>query len=473
MRGGVDEEVSEAFGGCIMNIEKEIQRIAEYQNALLCLHERKSEQAIKDAVDAAVAAYENETYNFAGYSRLILHQDGKQRRVIMYSPFSSEALLCIYLKRVLDRKFHVSYPNRNAFVRSLFDAMCALGDMSDYTIFKFDFKDFFNSISSVFVYKKYIQGAGLERYQIKVLESFVFSTKYAYAGLNTSNIICEIIAKQFDELLLQKITQYGIIFYKRYIDDGILIFNRYISKSDCLDIINKVIFDVFYELSYASDPQCKTSLNTNKTKYIARRDLSVDSPAQEFDFLGYEFVLKVSLHNDKEKTDFQYGMTQEKIDKYTKRINAFVKDYAMSPQKDMELLRHQIKAFTHRTVYRINKYKSVIWKSKGLISNYCELRYRMDALTPKTERFLKRAVFKAFSENGVAVPYFLRGKYDESIYSLYNNMKNYRSLLFVELIGINKATLEKMCEQIGIDVAAKKEYDGLVRDYLIKVKVGH
>ena len=98
----------------------------------------------------------------------------------------------------------------------------------------------------------------------------------------------------------------------------------------------------------------------------------------------------------------------------------------------------------------------------------------MDELTSETEKFLKTAVFKAFTTNKVKkIPYFLKGKNsNESIYSLYNNMKNYRSLLFVELIGIDRVTLEKMCKQVSIDVTAKKEYDGLVRDYLIKVKVG-
>ena len=62
---------------------------------------------------------------------------------------------------------------------------------------------------------------------------------------------------------------------------------------------------------------------------------------------------------------------------------------------------------------------------------------------------------------------------DASIYSLYNNMQNYRTLLLVELIGINHGTLKEMCRQIGIDVSGNKGYDGLVRDYLIKVKVGH
>lgn len=106
-----------------MNIEKEIQKIAEYQNAILPRHERKSEQAISDIVANTIASYENKTYNFAGYSKLQIHQTGKQRKVIMYPPFSSEALLCIFLKRVLDRKFHISYPNRNTFIRSLFDTI--------------------------------------------------------------------------------------------------------------------------------------------------------------------------------------------------------------------------------------------------------------------------------------------------------------------------------------------------------------
>ena len=41
------------------------------------------------------------------------------------------------------------------------------------------------------------------------------------------------------------------------------------------------------------------------------------------------------------------------------------------------------------------------------------------------------------------------------------------------MIGIDCCALKKMCSQIGIDVTSGKGYDGLVRDYLIKVKVGH
>lgn len=454
-------------------MKTELKKIAEYQNALLPVHERKTEQAIKDIVDNAEKTYKDKTYNFNNLATLKLRQDGKRRKVKMYPPFSAEELLCIYLKRVLDRKYHISYPNRNTFIRSLFDTIYGLKDMSDYVICKFDFSDFFNSVSSVYVYQKYIKDAGLERFQSELLREFVESTEYAYAGLNTSNILCEIAAKSFDSLIMQKFKDAGLILYKRYVDDGIIIFNRYISKDDCVAIVQDAINEAFYDSASANIAPCKIALNSGKTAYIARRNMVIGGDASEFDFLGYEFVLKAKAGGRTEKTEFQYGITDKKIAKYTKRINSIIREYNEAPQKNMELLRHRVKAFTHRTVYRINRYKSVIWKSKGFLSNYCELRFHMDELTPKTEKFLKDVVKDAFVSNGIALPYFMKNNDDESIYSLYNNMKEYRTLLLVEMIGIDCRALKKMCTQVGIDVTTGKGYDGLVRDYLIKVKVGH
>lgn len=262
--------------------------------------------------------------------------------------------------------------------------------------------------------------------------------------------------------------------YKRYIDDGIMILNRYVEQNDCLEIVNDVIKEVFLSPQDSKLSPCKTALNLSKVRYIAGRCLAVGGPSEAFDFLGYEFELKKILtRQQKQKTEFRYGITQAKIDKYTQKIEDIVKEYVLSPQKDIELLRHRIKAFTHRSVYQISRYKSIVWKNKGFIANYCELRFRMNSLTKATEDFLKNAVINAFTNQGVPIPYFLKGNRDESIYSLYNNMQNYRTLLFVELIGINHGTLKEMCRQIGIDVSGNKGYDGLVRDYLIKVKVGH
>ena len=456
-----------------MEIKKELQHIAEYQNSILPHHQRKTEEAIKIIVNNAIEAYDKQTFDFKSFVRLNLYKNGKQRKVIMYKPFSPEELLCIFLKRVLDRKFHISYPNRNEFVRTLFNITSAIKDMSDYTIFKFDFSDFFNTVSSEYVYHKYIKQAALERYQDKLMSNFVQATKYAFAGLNTSNILCEIIAQDFDRLMIQQFSKHGIILYKRYIDDGIIILNRYVDRNDCLKLINDVIDEVFNSLLNIKLLPCKTTLNLSKVKYIAGRHLILNGPSKSFDFLGYEFELTKTKSSKREITSFKYGITQDKIDKYSKKIENIVKEYITSSDKDMELLRHRVKAFTHRSVYQINCYKNIIWKNKGFLANYCELRFRMDSLTAKTENFLINVVKNAFTNQNIPIPYFLKGNPTESIYNLYNNMKNYRTLIFVELIGINFDTLKKMCKQIGIDTGNGKGYDGLVRDYLIKVKIGH
>lgn len=455
-----------------MEIKNEIKKIVEYQNALLLKPDRKNEAAINALIDKVSNDYDIGNFNFSNFSDISINQMGKIRRTKMYQPFSPEETLCIYLKRLLDRKFHIKYPNRNEYMHSLFDIVNALHNMNDFAIFRFDFEDFFNSVSSEYVFEKYIINSSMERYQFELLEKFVKSTKYAYAGLNTSNIICEIIAKHFDQLLKLKFKDSGLIFYRRYIDDGIIIFNKRVSETFCLDSINEAIRDIFLDTNIKNVHICKTKLNNTKTKYISVYDLVIRNTSDNFDFLGYNFELTPTRKsNGQISTSFKYGITQKKIDKYTKRINDIVIDY--KSHNNIELLRHQIKAFSHRTVYQIAKYKTLIWKNKGFISNYQELRYRTNMLTDETKDFLENVIIDAFVSQGVPIPYFLTNEKSESIFNLYNNMVNYKTLLFVEPIGISFETLAKMCIQIGITVDATKNYDGLVRDYLIKVKVGH
>lgn len=456
-------------GNFNMGIYKEFQKIIEYQNSIKLKRDRKSEEELVNILETIKKSYENKNYDFSKYSNITLNQDGKKRKVKLYKEFSCEEVLCIYLKRLLDRQFHVKYPNRNKFIHSLFDTLNAVKDMNDYTIIKFDFEDFFNSVSSLYIYKKFIEDASLERYQKDLICDFVNKTRYTYAGFNTSNILCEIVANYFDERLKLYFNNYGLIFYRRYIDDGILIFNRYISYSECIQIINNTIKSVFYDSMIDCIIECKTKLNETKTRYISKRELEKIQTSKEFDFLGYLFRLNFSNR----KTNFEYGITQKKIDKYSHKIHEILKEYNRDSNRDIELLRHQIRAFTSRTVYRITKYKTDIWKTKGFISNYCELRYYMDKLIPDTDKFLRNAVKESFHRNNIPIPYFLKGNDDESVYSIYNNLMCSRTLLFVELIGIKMSTIQKMCRQVRVISHVDKSYDGLVRDYLIKVKVGH
>ena len=148
-----------------MEINKELKHIAEYQNSILPRHQKRTEEAIEIIANDAIESLKNGTFDFKSFLHLDLNQNGKHRQVIMYKPFSPEELLCIFLKRVLDRKFHISYPNRNEYIRTLFDTAAAIKDMSDYTIFKFDFSDFFNTVSSEYVYHKYSLYNNMQNYR--------------------------------------------------------------------------------------------------------------------------------------------------------------------------------------------------------------------------------------------------------------------------------------------------------------------
>ena len=136
-----------------MEINKELKHIAEYQNSILPRHQKRTEEAIEIIANDAIESLKNGTFDFKSFLHLDLNQNGKHRQVIMYKPFSPEELLCIFLKRVLDRKFHISYPNRNEYIRTLFDTAAAIKDMSDYTIF----------ISFKFIFLCVDRGAGLAR----------------------------------------------------------------------------------------------------------------------------------------------------------------------------------------------------------------------------------------------------------------------------------------------------------------------
>ena len=125
------------------------------------------------------------------------------------------------------------------------------------------------------------------------------------------------------------------------------------------------------------------------------------------------------------------------------------------------------------------KYQTNIWKSKGFISNYGELRYLLGTglLHADTDAFLKNIVKDAFVQAGIK-PYFVFGvEREDSGYNLYHNMKVNKTILLVDGIGYDYKSLVELCSQIGIsDIDAggkRRTYSSLVREYLIRVKVGY
>ena len=277
--------------------------------------------------------------DFRKFERFVLSQGNKKRIVVKYPDLdSAENVLCQCIKQILDKAFHVKYPNRNKIARELFDVMAAIVKMSDFTIVRFDFKNFFNSISTNYVYEKIIKNKISDRLEQELIEKFSLETEYAYAGLSTSNVIAEIIALQFDEFLQKQLWNKGLIFYERYIDDGIIILNQHYEEKGIVSVLDTAVKEIFRNQSIGLDKKCKTcktSLNRKKFSYIARREIGEHE--KMFDFLGYNFTFHSESNgkmNGSLDISVQYGITLEKREKYKKRVKKLIREYKNSD--DME-----------------------------------------------------------------------------------------------------------------------------------------
>ncbi len=460
-----------------MSIESEIARAVQ-RVAAFDTEDRKTDSELEEIISNIKSNYAENNIDFSKITTLMIRQVNKKRIVKQYvDQYSAENILCQCCKQILDRTFKIKYPNRNRIIKDLFNILPAAIQMSDFTIVKADFQDYFNSISSTYVFEKYLKQEIMDRRDRDLLYAFVDATQYAYAGLSTSNAIAEIIAERFDIALRKEFISAGLIYFERYIDDCIIILNKHIAEDEIKNKFQQILEEVFLDSTISCKNRCKTKFNTNKFKYISRRNLS--NTTESFDFLGYKFWLA----NDNRKISIKYGITSDKRTKYNDRIDRLISLYTDPKSKDyhnLELLRHRILAFTSREVYLTKRFNTSVWKVKGFIANYSELRYFLDTdlIESDTEEFLKNMVEDAFLRATLPFPYFLKsGPQFSTRYNLFGNMKSNNTILLVDRIGYDYKSLVKLCKSIGITTTdangTHRGYGTLVRDYLIKVKVGY
>lgn len=385
------------------------------------------------------------------------------RLVTYYKQYTPEHVIVLHCKNLLSKKLQVSFSNRNQIIDEIFDKLQAISTLNDFTLIKFDFKSFFYTISSQYVFDKYLENADLDRPDKKFLGEFCGKNKYCVAGIPLINYLVEIVSRDLDEKLKAEFSSKGIVLYSRYVDDGMLMLNQFIDYKEARKIINTCIEKVFFDKTYTSSSMNKVRLNNTKYKVINRRFLTRD---QSFNFLGYDFKIKADFKG------MEIGVTDTKIEKYQRRVNKLVKThYDPADPAKVELTRHIIKAHGSRVIYcsRTKKSKDM-WISKGFVSNYNRLQDYNKFLDTKTRRFLNKIYYNAFLEAGHTPPPFLR----QTRYSLSDNIKVNRAMIFDELIGISKKQLLKELTKIGNTKRTEKDdYHSIAREYLIAVRVGY
>lgn len=419
-----------------------------------------SEEEIDAKTSSVLADIESENYNFNNYIREVFTQQGKKRVIFRYPEQSTEMVLCQYLKREIDKAFKVRYASRNRIMNIIFNLLPATKDMNDFVIIRADFKSFFDSVLTQHVFDSYIKSSALGRRDKEIMEEYVNSFQYCYAGLALSNVMTEIVCRDFDERIKARLSKYGIFIYERYVDDMLVVTNKYISKDIFIQLVNQTIKEVF-----GMSP-VRINMSASKFSYLPRRGLT--NAAQEFNFLGYEFQVK----NANNTIVYAYGIAEKKRKRYAGIFERAFIEY--SKTGDLELLRQRIKLFSSRVVIaKTISSSNYDWLTKGVIANYNELQYHVDQLIPATKTFLRNQFMQLTTQYVGGLPYFMKQSMsDESIYNLYSNMKRNRSIVFEQNIGVSEATLLKWIHQIRPTYNKNdKDYYRIVMDYIEMLKV--
>lgn len=461
-----------------MDIEKEIRIAFEklnYRSPLLNSKKNDIEIIIKKYVEQ----FYNNDYDFSKTEPLVITKNNKKRYLKHFTELddgsiSIESILCQCVKQILDKRFKPKFPNRNKIMENLFGLLKAVKQMSDFIIVKFDFKDFYNSISSDYVFNKILDKNITDRFENALVNEYVNKITFTFAGLSPSSTISEIISKEFDSKIIMELSDFGLIFYERYIDDCFLILNNHIDKNELQEILNNVLLNVYHDKNVRTKKKCKTKFQEKKFIYISKRDIK--DKLISINFLGYEFYFS----KEKNMIKLQYGITEEKRKKNENRILEFIHDFMNKSSNDynnQELLLQRLLAFCSRTVYQIKLSNGIIWREKGFISNYRELRFLIEKgeIECQTKKFIQNTPIKYLIKANINIPKIMLNQLKKN--NLCNNLNRYRTLLLVNNLGYDYQSLSNICKKVGIEAndsnGKKKKYSTLVREYLIKLKVGY
>ncbi len=439
-----------------------MEHAIKYYTKINCFKNKiKDNELIKSIVDKNLDDIRNNHISFSQLVSITKYKKNKKLRVIakISDKNKVEFVLLQYLKSLLLKKCNINFSTRQCTMTLLLDKLKIIKDIKEYTVVRFDFKNYFNSVSAEYVYTKYLLGLNITKMDYLLLHKLVSEIPYAFAGLPTSNILAEIIAQDFDLVLQSKFKKDALVFYSRYVDDGFIIFNKEIEKDQIINILNETINEVFYDQNVNVKKKNKVQIDFSSKKFSY---LNQNNTKKILEYLGY----KITLINNNSSKSMTLGITDDKIEKYNRKLINIVKENS----NNIEKLRIILKLWSKRVTYTVRDKNDVKrWISKGITHNYAELRnFKLDN---KTRVFLNDSVFNAFNVNNVQIPYYLK---NNQSYNLLNNLLNNKAFILDKNIGVDENTLKKLvCVVNPTYNTNKKSYHDLIKELLVNCKIGY
>lgn len=416
---------------------------------------------IEQKQNEIISKYNSNQINFKDKISYTLYTTNKKRKLAIVEDGSVEYFVITLLNKIVQNKIKPHFKSRNRVILELFDNLKLLYKFKDFTIVRFDFKNYFDSISSQYVFNKSLIHYNFTKNELDLLKLYVDSMPYCKAGIALSNILAEEMGRLFDEKI--KLLMPATIFYNRYVDDGIIILNEIIDEDEIKSLLQKAINDVFYDKSIETNYKNKTKIDFNrKYQYI-----TYNSIPTQFDFLGYKIVF------EKNNTDIEIklGMSDKKRKKYyNKAKHIIAKCYT-----DEKKLRLILKCLSRRCVYTtVSKNNDINkWISKGISYNYGDLLY-FNKVDPTTKDFLSKLYINIFNDLKIPLPNYLKSSSSAIGYDLYENIQKNKAIIFDEKIGVSESVLKNWINIVNpIYNFKNKKYYELVKEFLIRCHIGY
>jgi|GEM_PF-4500651 len=399
------------------------------------------------------------------------------RKVLRMPAGNIEAVRLNYYTRILNANFKIRYPNRDEIFTLLFGEIDRLRFLPRYTVVRFDFQNFFNTVSPSYVFDLCIKNSMLFPPDREEIRKACSSMKRCYPGIAFSSALIELIGKEFDRNLQLVFREHDIRFYQRYVDDGLLFLGHNVPQRTVIKLLKDAVFRTFYALDKGKKNRNNVALHLPKSGMASPKFTCV-SPATNttlsFGFLGCDFHMAYDS-NVLSGAEITYGISEHKRNRIVSSLARRLSD----PRCNFRLRQEILKNAVRRVVYFSEIHQG--WQSTGLASRYIELAYRFEKMDGPTLAFLTSLLAEGIrlSNLGVAekgrllnmVNSFSRN--EKSIYNAWSSFRLRRANILSPGIGYDRKHLIHLLQKIDTPWRSYKgwNYNKLVARYRYLTKM--
>lgn len=354
----------------------------------------------------------------------------KKRRVIELKNNSFEKRYINEINKKIIKIFNIKYTNKNDIYSKLYEF--SFNKPQNYTVLRCDFKNYGNSLNINYILEKYNIKKYINGDYNNFLKDYANTIKNCQSGVNLHTTLIEIISKDFDRQLQ---TSYDdIVFYERYVDDLLIIFNKVLDFNEIKKRLDKIIIKVFYDKKYAFK-------NNVKIHYDKKFELfNSNNLPTSFDFLGFR------INFDKKIT---FGITDKDKIKLETKMTRLITTY----KNNESALKNIFNILSKGIVYKKIKNNNEKWIFKGFASK-CRFLARFDNFTIPSQ-FYEDLKHKTFEKLNLPYPKFL----DKSCYNLEYNIKSNRYFVLDKKAGLPKEKLLEIVKTFDINCREAKYFD--------------